>query len=111
MQHALGVRIGDNTSKVGRGIVADPGSQNHRLGVLLLEQLQHLTKREGAADIGVQDEDALGLALEDGITEMIETSCCTKCRVFTQVLNSELGELLAGVFDEITEDGFIVVAD
>jgi hypothetical protein len=26
-------------------------------------------------------------------------------------LNSELGELLAGVFDEITEDRFIVVAD
>ncbi|KAF7165421.1 hypothetical protein CNMCM5623_009586 [Aspergillus felis] len=111
VQHALGVSIGDNTSKVGGGLVADPGSQNHRLCVLLLEQLQHLTKREGAADVSVQDENALGLALEDGITEMIETPCCAKCRVFTQVLNSELGELLAGVFDEITEDRFIVVAD
>lgn len=111
VQHALGVRIGDNTSEVSRGLVADPSPKNHGFCVFLLEQLQHFTKREGAADVGVQDENALGLALENGITEMIETSCRAKRRVFTQVLNSELGELLAGVFDEITEDRFIVVAD
>lgn len=31
--------------------------------------------------------------------------------VFAEVLDSDLGEFAGGVFDEVAEDGFIVIAD
>jgi len=31
--------------------------------------------------------------------------------VFTEVFDRKLGELVAGVFDEVAEDGLVVVAD
>lgn len=53
VQNTLGVRVGDNATEVGRGLVADPCAQDDRLRILLFEQLQHLAQREGAAHVGV----------------------------------------------------------
>ena len=74
VQNALGVGIADNATKVCGSFVRHAGSQNDGLGILLFKQTQHLAQREGAADIGVEDEEAIGAALEDGITEVVETT-------------------------------------
>lgn len=103
--------IGNNATEVGGGIVVDSCSEDDGLRILLLEQLEHLAKGEGAADVSVEDEDALGLALQDGIAEMVETASGAQSRIFTQVLHLELRELLGGVLNEVAEDSFIVVAD
>lgn len=103
--------IGNDATEVGGGIVVDSCSEDDGLRILFFEQLEHLAKREGAADVSVEDENALGLALQDGIAEVVETASGAQSRVFTQVLHLELRELLGGVLDEVAEDGFIVVTD
>mgnify|MGYP007054560879 CR=1 FL=1 len=111
VQDALGVRVGHDAAEVGCGLIADPRAQDDRLGVLLLEQLQHIEQRERAADVGVEDEEPLGPALEDGVAEVIQSTGGAQRRVLAQVQDAELGELLGGVLDEVAEDGLIVVAD
>ena len=46
VQDALGVGVRDNASKVGGRLVRDSCSQHHGLGVLVVEQPQHLLQRE-----------------------------------------------------------------
>lgn len=109
VQHPLSVRVGHDAAEVGGGVVVHPGSQNHGLSVLLLEQLQHLAQRERAADVGVEHKDALRLALQNGIAEVVETAGGAQRGVFAQVLNAELREFLGGVFDEVAEDALVVI--
>lgn len=111
VQNTLGMRIGDNATKVSGGVVANARTQNDGLGILLLEQTQHLAQRERAADVSVQHKQALRLALEDRITEVVETTGRTQRSVFPQVLDAELGELLRGILDKVTEDALIVVSN
>jgi hypothetical protein len=42
---------------------------------------------------------------------VVEASSSTQSLVLAQVYNLNLRELLRGIFDEITEDRFIVVSD
>lgn len=71
VKHSAGVGVGDDAAKVGRGIVADAGAEDDGLGVPFNEELKHLLQRERAADVGIEDEEALGAALEDGISEVV----------------------------------------
>lgn len=94
VQNTLGVGIGYDAAKVGGSLVRYPSTQNHGLCILFLEQAQHLTQRERAADIGVQHKQALGLALEDRITEVVQSTCGAQRCVLPQVLDADLRELL-----------------
>ncbi|KAI6757428.1 hypothetical protein HG531_003253 [Fusarium graminearum] len=105
------VRVGDDATKVCGSLVAHTGSENNGLGILVVEELEHLIERERAADIGVEDKEALGAALEDSITEVVETTSGSKSLVLAQVLDGDAGELLGRVLDEVAEDGLVVVAD
>ena len=111
VQDSLSVGIGHDAAEVGGSIVADAGAENNSLGVFLHSQLQHLGEGEGAANVGVEDEEALGAALEDGIAEVVETASGAEGLVLAQVLDGDGGELLGRVFDEVAEDGLVVVAD
>jgi hypothetical protein len=111
VQHSLGVRVGHNASKVRRGVVRHPCTQNHRLSVLLVKQSHHLAQRERAADVGVQHKQALGLALEDRITEVVQATCGAQSCVLSQVEDAKLGEFLRGIFDEVPEYALVVVTD
>jgi hypothetical protein len=42
---------------------------------------------------------------------MVQTTSGTECLILSQVLDAQIGKLLAGVLDEVSEDGLIVVAD
>ena len=42
---------------------------------------------------------------------MVEAAGSSQRSIFTKVLDSELGKLLDGVLDEVSEDGFVIVAD
>lgn len=111
MQNTTGVSIGDDATKVVGRLVADSSSQNDSLGILLNEELQHLSQGEGAAHIGIEDKETLRATLEDGISEVVQTAGGSQGLVFAEVLDGELGELLGGILDEVAEDGFVVVAD
>lgn len=111
VKHAAGVGVGDDAAKVGGGVVADAGAENDGLGVPLDEELEHLLQRERAADVGVEDEEALGAALEDGISEVVQAAGGAQRLVLAQVSQVDAGELLGRVLDEVAEDGLVVVAD
>lgn len=81
------MRVTDNAAKVGGSLFAHTGSQDDSFGVLLPEHLQHLVEWEAAADIGVQDKDVLGAALENGITEVVQAAGGAKGLVFAEVLD------------------------
>lgn len=103
--------IANNATEVRGRLAADTGAQDDGLSVLLGEQLQHLVEGEGAADVGVEDEEALGFALEDGITEVVQATGSAKSLVFSQVFDGEIGEGGGGILEEVAEDGLVVVAD
>lgn len=42
---------------------------------------------------------------------MIETAGCSQCLVFSQVLNTQVRELEAGIFDKIPENALIVISN
>lgn len=88
--------VGDNAAEVCGSVVTDAGTKNDSLCILLLEELEHLTQREGAADIGIKDEETLRATLENGISEVVETSSGAEGLVFAEVLDAELGELYTG---------------
>lgn len=111
MQHSLAMRITDNAPKVGRRLVANSCAQNHSLCILLLCQSQHLFQREGATDVRVEHEESIGTTLEDGIAEVIETSSGAEGLVFAKVADGDLRVGARAVFDEVAEDGLVVVAD
>jgi hypothetical protein len=105
------MRVGDDATKVCGSLVAHTGSENNGLGILVVEELEHLLERERAADIGVEDKEALGAALEDGITEVVKATSGSKSLVLAQILDGDTRELLGRVLDEVAEDGLVVVAD
>lgn len=111
VQNPLRVVVANNATEVCSGIVGDLGAQNDGFGVLLVEELQHLVERERAADVGVENEETLGLALEDGIAEMVQTTSGAEGLVFAQVLDGEVGVGNGRILDEVAEDGLVVVAD
>lgn len=51
VEDTTSVRVGNDASKVGGGILADTGSQNDSLGILVLRQLEHLVQGETTANI------------------------------------------------------------
>lgn len=111
VEDALGVVVANNAAKVCGGLGADAGSEDDGLCVLLGEELEHLVEGEGAADVRVQDEEALGLALEDGVAEVVQAAGGAQGLVLAQVLDGEVGEVGGGILDEVAEDGLVVVAD
>lgn len=111
VQNTLGVGIRDDATEVGGSLVANPGAQDNGLGVLLLGKLEHLVQREGAADVGIDDEEALRVALEDGIAEVVQAAGGAQGLVFPQVLELDVGEIVGGFLDEVAENRLVVVAD
>jgi hypothetical protein len=111
VKNAAGVGVGDDAAKVCGSLVAHAGTEDNSLGVLVVEELEHLIERERAADVGVEDKQPLGTALEDGISEVVQTTSGTKSLVLAEVLDSNGGKLLCRVLDKVAEDGLVVVAD
>jgi hypothetical protein len=70
-----------------------------------------LLQREGAADIGVEDEKTVRAALQDGVAEVVETTSRSESLVLAQVFDGDLGVSAATVLDEVAEDCLIVVTD
>lgn len=111
VQDALCVGVGDDATKVGGGVVGDTGAEDDGLGVFLGEQLEHLVEGEGAADVGVEDKEALWLALENGIAEVVQATGGAQGLVLAQVFDGELGVGRRCVFEKVAEDGLVIVAD
>ena len=112
MQNTASVGVRNNASKVGSSIVAHASAQDNGLGVAIVKELEHIGQREGAADVGIENEEALGSALEDSVAEVVEATCGTEGLILAEVLDGgEDGEFLAGVLDEVAEDGLVVIAD
>lgn len=105
------VRVGDDASEVGGSVLADAGTENDGLSIALLEELEHVHEWEGAADVGVQDEEALWLALQDGVAEVVETTCGSESLILAEILDSELWELGGGVLDEVAENVLLIVSN
>ena len=76
VEDLLGLRVRDNAAKVCGCFVADPRTEDDGLCILLLEELEHLLKRKGAADVGIEDEEAVRATFEDDISEMVQTAGC-----------------------------------
>lgn len=110
VQDALGLRVRDDAAEVLGGVLADARAEDDGLCVFLLEELEHLGQGERAADVGVEDEEAVGLALQDRVAEVIQAACCAEGLVLAKVLDADLGELFAAVFDEVAEYRLVVVA-
>jgi hypothetical protein len=70
-----------------------------------------LLEGEGAANVGVEHKKAFRFALEDGISEVVETACCAKSLVFSEVSDFELRKLSRGVLDEVSKNTLVVVAN
>jgi len=111
VKHTAGVGVGDDAAKVGGGILANPCSQNNSLGILILRQFEHLVEWEAAADIRVQHEQSLRAPLEDRIAEVVEAAGGAQGLVFAEVFDRKIGKLGGGIFNEVTEDRFVVVSD
>lgn len=111
VQDALGVVVANNAAKVCGGLCADARAQDDGLCILLGEELEHLVEGEGAADVRVQDEEALRLALQDGVAEVVQATGGAQGLVLAQVLDGEVWEVGGGIFDEIAEDGLVIIAD
>ena len=92
MEDSFCVGVGDNAAEVGGGVVGDSSSEDDCFSVLLVEEVEHLLEREGAADIGVEYEESFWLALHDRVSEVVQASCCAQSLVFTEVADFELGE-------------------
>jgi len=111
MQHPLAVRIRHNAPEIRRRLIRHPRPQYHRLGIFFLKHPEHLLQRKGAADIGIEHEEAVGAAFEDGVAEVVEAAGGTEGLVLAEVFDGDGGVGAAAVFDEVAEDGFVVVAD
>ena len=74
-------------------------------------QLQHLLQWEGATDVGIEDEESIWSAFEDGIAEVVEATSCTQCLVLAEVFYRDAWVGSGAIFHEVSEYGLIVVAD
>jgi hypothetical protein len=70
-----------------------------------------LLQGERAADIGVEDEETVRAALQDGVAEVVETASRPESLVLAQVFDRDLGVGASAVLDEVAEDCLIVVTD
>ena len=77
VQDALGVGVGDDAAEVCGGVVTDAGAQDDGFGVFFFEELEHVAEREGAADVGVENKEAVRATLEDDVAEVVKTSRCS----------------------------------
>lgn len=111
MQDALGVAVTDDAPEICGGVVIDLGAQDDGFGVLLGVELEHLVQRKRAADVGVENEQAFGFALEDCIAEVVQAAGGTKSLVLAQVLDREVGKCGRGVLEEIAKDRLVIVAN
>lgn len=111
VKNSLGVCVGDDATEVSGRLVADSGAQNDRISVLFFEESEHGLEWEGAADVRVEDEEAVRLALENGISKVIETASRAEGLVLSQILDLDLREFSRGVFDKVTEYTLVVVAN
>lgn len=111
MKNPFRVGVRNNATEVGGGIIGDAGTQDDGLGILLLEQLEHRLEGKRTADIRVEHKEPIRFALQDGISEVIEAPRRAQSLVLSQILDLDLRELSRRVFDEVTENGFVIVAD
>jgi hypothetical protein len=111
VQDALAMGVADDAAEVGGSVVGHAGSEDHGLAILLLEQTQHLLQRERAADIGIEDEEAVGASLENSIAEVVKTTSSSESLVFAQVFHGDLRMCAGAVLDEVAEDCLIVVTN
>lgn len=51
------------------------------------------------------------MALENGITEVVQAACGAQGLVFPQILELDVGEVVGGFLDEVAENRLVVVAD
>lgn len=51
------------------------------------------------------------MALHDGIAEVVQTTSSSQSLILSQVFDADVGEALGDVPDEVSEDGFVVVAN
>lgn len=105
------VGITDDAAEVGGSVLTDSSAQNDGLGVSVVEELGHLVEGERAADVRVQDEDALGAALEDSIAEVVQTASGAQGLVLAEVLDGQVGEGVGGILDEVLENSLVIVAN
>lgn len=68
-------------------------------------------KREGAADIGVEDEETVRTALQDSIAEMVEAASRSQSLVLSEIFDGDLRVSAPTVLNEVAEDCLIVVTD
>lgn len=76
MEDLFGLRIRDNASKICSCVIADSCTKDDGLSVLLLEELEHLLKWKGAADVGIEDEESIWAAFEDDIPKVVQAASC-----------------------------------
>jgi len=96
VQHPPRMRVANDASEIRRCVMRHFGSQNHRLGVLLPEERKHLGERKRTADVGIEDKEPLGPALEDGIAEVVESAGGAEGFVLAEVLDAQLGKFSRG---------------
>jgi len=70
-----------------------------------------LLEREGAADIGVEHEETVRAALQDGIAEVVESASRSQSLVLAQVFDGYLWVRAAAVLNEVAKDCLIVVTN
>jgi hypothetical protein len=105
------VCVGNDATEVGSSLITNAGAENHGLGILLDKEAEHLVEGKRAAHISVEDEEAFGPTLEDGITEVVQTTSGAESFVLAEILDGDRRELFGGVLDEVTEDRLVVVTD
>jgi len=103
--------VGDNAAKVGGSVFAYSCAQNDCLCILIFKQLQHVVEWKRTTDICIEHKEPLWSALENCISEVIQSSCRSQCLVLSKVDNLDVWKLLCRVFDEIAENGLVVVSD
>lgn len=74
VQDALSVGVGDDAAEIGGSVVADAGAEDDGFSVFFFEEGEHVLQGEGAADVGVEDEEAVRVAFEDDIAEVVEAA-------------------------------------
>lgn len=83
VKYSFGMSIRDKATEVGGSIVADSGSKNDSLGILIIKELEHIIQGEGTADVGIEHEEAFRLAFQNSISEVVQTSSGAQCLIFS----------------------------
>jgi hypothetical protein len=93
VQYTFGVSVRDDATEVCSSIVTDPRAKNDGLGILLLKETEHGIEGERTADIRIEHKEPIWLPLENGITEVVETSSGAKSLVLAEILDLDVREL------------------